>query len=83
MRSTSRLASAGAGDAEIQLPVLRAGAEHRPALARGILDRVLQVPDRQPALVLARSELRPRSLPSVLALGNAATGGRSRATLPP
>jgi hypothetical protein len=80
-----RLASAGAGDPEIRLPVLRAGAEHRPALARGILDRVLQLPDRQPALVLGRPELRPRSLPSLLVLlplplplGRAATGGRSR-----
>ena len=70
-------AAAGAGDAEVWLAVVLAGAEHRAALPGGVVDLVLQPLHGQPALVLGRPELRPRRRRRVPALLLAA-GGRGR-----
>lgn len=71
-------AAAGAGDAEVWLAVVLAGAEHRAALPGGVVDLVLQPLHGQPALVLGRPELRPRRrrrrVPALLL----AAGGRGR-----
>ena len=67
------LTAASTGNAEVQLAVLRAGAEHRSAFPGGILDLVFELLDRQPLLVLARPQQRSRRL---LPLLRAAGGSR-------